>query len=86
MSEILQKNKEYAEVMKNVMRLRGEPVAVRLIRKGEAWPEGYTEPESQLSHCQAIFRAKEGESFKLPLKSEICMVGCPANKISATPE
>ena len=60
MSEILQKNKEYAEVMKNVMRLRGEPVAVRLIRKGEAWPEGYTEPESQLSHCQAIFRAKEG--------------------------
>ena len=54
MSEILQKNKEYAEVMKNVMRLRGEPVAVRLIRKGEAWPEGYTEPESQLSHCQAI--------------------------------
>ena len=86
MSEILQKNKEYAEVMKNVMRLRGEPVAVRLIRKGEAWPEGYTEPESQLSHCQAIFRAKEGESFKLPLKSENCMVGCSALNMTATPE
>ena len=36
MSEILQKNKEYADVMKNVMRLRGEPVAVRLIQIGRA--------------------------------------------------
>ena len=62
MSEILQKNKEYAEAMKGIMKLRGEPVAVKLVRKGEAWPEGYTEPEAQMSHCQAIFKAREGSS------------------------
>ena len=86
MSEILQKNKEYAEAMKGIMKLRGEPVAVKLVRKGEAWPEGYTEPEAQMSHCQAIFKAREGGCFKLPLKSENCMVGCSALNMTATPE
>ena len=86
MSEILQKNKEYAEALKGIMKLRGEPVAVKLVRKGEAWPEGYTEPEAQMSHCQAIFKAREGGCFKLPLKSENCMVGCSALNMTATPE
>ena len=86
MSEILARNKEYAEVMKGVMKLRGEPVAVKLVAEGEDYPEGYTEPESQLSHCQAIFRAREGECFKLPVKSENCMVGCSALNMAATPE
>ena len=72
--------------MKSVMKLRGEPVAVKLVAEGEDYPEGYTEPESQLSHCQAIFRAREGECFKLPVKSENCMVGCSALNMAATPE
>ena len=86
MSEILFKNKEYATVLKDVLKLRGEPVAVKLVKKGEAYPEGYSEPDSQLSHCQAIFRARAGESFKLPLKSENCMVGCSALGMTACPE
>ncbi len=86
MSEILEKNREYAQAMKDIMRLRGEPVAVKMIRRGEPYPEGYAEPENQLSHCQAIFRARDGESFKLPLKSENCMVGCSALNMISTPE
>ena len=86
MSEILEKNREYAQVMKTVMRLRGEPVAVKLVAEGEEYPAGYTGPENQLSHCQAIFRAKGGESFKLPVKSENCMVGCSALGMVDTPE
>ena len=86
MSEILNKNREYAEAMKTIMKLRGEPVAVKLVKEGEEYPEGYTEPESQLSHCQAIFRARAGESFKLPLKSENCMVGASALNMTQTPE
>ncbi len=86
MSEILDKNRSYAETLKNVLRLRGEPVAVKLVRKGEEFPEGYTEPEGQMSHCQAIFRARNGESFKLPLSSENCMVGASALNMTSTPE
>ncbi len=86
MSEILEKNREYAAVLKDILMLRGEPVAVKLIRKGEEFPEGYEEPVSQLSHCQAIFRAKEGESFKLPLACENCMVGASALNMTPTPE
>ncbi len=86
MSEILDKNKEYATVMKSVMKLRGEPVAVKLVKADEEFPEGYTEPESQMSHCQAIFRAKDGESFKLPISSQNCMVGASALNMSDTPE
>ena len=84
MSEMLEKNRQYAETMKNVLRLRGEPVAVRLVRKDEEYPAGYSEPEGQLSHCQAIFRARKGESFKLPLSSENCMVGASALNMTAT--
>ena len=56
MSEILARNKEYAEVMKSVMKLRGEPVAVKLVAEGEDYPEGYTEPE-----CSALNMAATPE-------------------------
>ncbi|MBR4685087.1 DUF169 domain-containing protein [Methanomassiliicoccales archaeon LGM-RCC1] len=78
MSEFLEKNKEYAEVMKEVMKLRHEPVAIKLVKEGEEFPEGYNEPTEQQSHCQAIFRAKDGASFKMPLACHSCMVGASA--------
>ena len=34
MSEILSRNQEYAEVMRETLKLRGEPVAIRLVREG----------------------------------------------------
>lgn len=86
MTDVLDKNKEYAEIMKTTLKLRGEPVAIRLIREGEEYPTGYQEPESQMSHCQAIFRAKGGESFKLPLSAQNCMVGTSALNMSPTAE
>ncbi|MBQ8179462.1 MAG: DUF169 domain-containing protein [Candidatus Methanomethylophilaceae archaeon] len=86
MSDILDKNREFAEVMRTVLRLRGEPVAVRLIREDEDFPEGYEVPELQLGHCQAIFRARDGESFKLPLSAENCMVGTSALNMNETPD
>ncbi len=86
MSEILDKNLDYANTLKDVLKLRGEPVAVKLIKEGEEYPAGYEEPVTQLSHCQAVFRAKKGESFKLPLACENCMVGASALNMAPTPE
>ena len=58
MSVILEKNKELAEKLKKVINLRSEPVAVKLIKEGESYPEGYEVPEKQLSHCQAVMSAR----------------------------
>ena len=86
MSDILETNRTYAEKMRSILRLRGEPVAVKLVKAGEEYPAGYEEPVSQISHCQAVFRAREGESFKLPVDSQNCMIGCSALGMVPTPE
>lgn len=86
MSEILEKNKGYATVMKETLKLRGEPVAIKLVKEGEEFPQGYEQPEQQMSHCQAVFRARGGESFMMPLESHNCMVGTSALGMNPTPE
>ena len=86
MSEILDKNKEYASVMKEVMKLRYEPVAVKLVKEGEEFPAGYSEPAEQQSHCQSIFRAKDGACFKMPLECHNCNVGASALGMVPTPD
>ncbi|MBR4504165.1 MAG: DUF169 domain-containing protein [Candidatus Methanomethylophilaceae archaeon] len=86
MSDILDRNAEYASVMKEVLNLRGEPVAIKLVKEGEEYPAGYSAPESQMSHCQAVFAAKDGESLLMPLESQGCKVGSSALGMNATPE
>lgn len=86
MSEILETNKKYASVMKDVIGLRYEPVAIKLVKEGEEFPAGYTEPEAQMSHCQAVFKAKNGAALKMPLAAHNCMVGASALGMVETSE
>ena len=86
MSEILEKNKEYAAVMKDVIKLRYEPVAIKLVKEGEEYPAGYEAPAEQMSHCQSVFKAKDGASFKMPLECHNCMVGASALGMVPTSE
>ena len=86
MSGFITKNAEYADVIKSVLKLRGEPVAIKLVKEGEEVPDRYVAPEAQLSHCQAVFRARAGESFWLPLSSHNCLVGTSALGMSPTGE
>jgi len=86
MSDILEKNKEYASVIKDVIKLRYEPVAIKLVREDEDYPAGYKEPEAQMSHCQSIFKAKDGECIKMPLECHNCMVGASALGMVETSE
>lgn len=86
MSEILLQNKQYADTLKGVLGLRGEPVAIKLVRAGEQYPDGYEEPVNAISHCQAVFRARGGESFKLPRECQGCAVGASALNMAPTPE
>jgi len=86
MSEILEKNRAYAEKLKTVLKLRYEPVAVRLIREGEAFPACCTRPTEQMSHCQAVFKAKQGACIAMAAEDENCHVGSSALGMVATPE
>lgn len=86
MTDVLERNGHYAKVIRDTLMLRGEPVAIKLVREGEDYPEGYEEPEKQISHCQAVFRAREGESFKMPLSAQGCMIGASTFNMAETPE
>lgn len=75
MSTALESNADYAEKMKRIMRLRYEPVAVKLVREGESFPPGLSRPEKQMSHCQAVFAAKNGSCLEMRAEDEQCHVG-----------
>ena len=86
MSNFLADNSEYASKIKSVLKLRYEPVAVKLIPAGEEFPGGYRKPEGQMSHCQAVMRARKGEYITMKLEDQSCHVGSSALGIVETPK
>ena len=86
MSEILEQNAAYAKALKETIGLRYEPVAVKMIKVGDSYPVGCDVPETQLSHCQAVFKAKCGACIALPGGMQGCNVGASALGIVPTPE
>ena len=45
MSDMLEKNKAISEKFKRIIGLRHEPVAIKLVKKGEVFPGGFDAPE-----------------------------------------
>ncbi|WP_406678338.1 DUF169 domain-containing protein [Neomoorella carbonis] len=68
-------NQQLASIYKDILALRWEPVAVRLLRPGEAIPAGVTEPTATLRHCQAIIAARRGWSLYMPPRRHACPDG-----------
>ncbi len=66
--------------------LKHEPVAITLIRKGEPLPEGYSQPEKPIRHCQAIMRARHGELLVVQGDKQACPVGASSLGILPVPE
>jgi uncharacterized protein (DUF169 family) len=80
---------DYAEISEKLVKyldLKYEPVAVKVIKKGELIPEGYSEPEKNLRHCQSIMKARKGESFVIPADKHACVVGGSSLGILPTPD
>ncbi|MCQ1534170.1 hypothetical protein FTO70_00345 [Methanosarcina sp. KYL-1] len=80
---------DYAEIAEKLVKfldLRYEPVAVKVIKKGELIPEGYEVPEKNLRHCQSIMKARKGESFVIPADKHACVVGASSLGLIPTPE
>ena len=85
MADILKTNAEYAEKMRTILKLRAEPVAVKLIKEGEDYPKAPKVPAEQLSHCQAVFRARKGECLSVPYEMTNCHVGAAVLGMTETP-
>ena len=66
--------------------LKNEPVAITLIKKGDALPPGYSLPDTPIRHCQAIMRARKGESLVVPANKQACPVGASSLGLSPLPE
>lgn len=79
------KNTELSEKLIKILELRYEPVAVKLIKKGQNLPEGFTEPANNIRHCQSIMRARNGESFIMPAEKHACVVGASSLGLVPTP-
>jgi uncharacterized protein (DUF169 family) len=75
-----------AQVIKEVLELTSEPVAVTLVKKGDPLPEGYQVPDKNIRHCQSIMRARRGEKLLLTGEKHACPVGGSALGILPIPE
>ncbi len=79
-------NRDIAERLKSALMLRHEPVAVRLLREGEGPPAGLRRPEKQMSHCQSVMAARNGEGLLLSIDDHSCRNGASALGMCAVPE
>lgn len=84
---------DYAEIsdkLVKILDLRYEPVAVKVVKKGEPIPEGdgekYKLPEKNIRHCQSIMRARKGEALVVPANKHACVVGASSLGLIPTPE
>ncbi len=67
--------KEISKIFKETLSLRWDPVAVRMMRKGEERPPKTVEPSVPLRHCQSLIVARRGNSLYMPPRSHACPDG-----------
>lgn len=86
MANLKKVNSEYAEKLKSTLTLRHDPVAVKLIRKGEEIPSSPQRLEGQRSHCQLITDAMNGSCILALPENMSCNVGASSLGMIGTPE
>lgn len=86
MSEALTKNNGFSKVLMEALRLEREPVAIKLIKKGGEYPACCQSPAQQLSHCQAVMSASEGNCLKMTYEMQGCHIGASALNMQPTPD
>jgi uncharacterized protein (DUF169 family) len=82
----LKNNAEASKTLKEILQLRYEPVAVKLVKENEKFPEGYAVPEKQLSYCQSVMQARHGNAFMMPPEAHLCNVGASSLGMMPRPE
>jgi uncharacterized protein (DUF169 family) len=70
--------KEISAKLKEVLNLKGSPVAVKLIRDCDQLPAGIPESDIHMRFCNSVFEARRGKSWILPAKKNSCAPGASA--------
>jgi len=79
-------NGEAGKAFRDILELRYEPVAVKLVKENEDFPEGHKVPEKQLSYCQSVMQARHGDDFMMPPDAHMCNVGASVLGMMPVPE
>lgn len=69
------KYQEMSKTIKEILGLRWDPVAVRMMRRGEERPPETIEPNIPLRHCQSVIVARRGNCLYMPPRSHACPDG-----------
>ncbi|MCL2712571.1 MAG: DUF169 domain-containing protein [Methanomassiliicoccaceae archaeon] len=86
MTSVSENNRDASAKFKEILGLRHEPVAVKLIRENEEILKGYPIPEKQMSYCQSVMQARHGKSFLMPADMHSCNVGASSLGMTERPE
>ncbi|MCL2826293.1 MAG: DUF169 domain-containing protein [Eggerthellaceae bacterium] len=75
----------WAKTLKDVLNLRWEPVAISLIKAGEALPD-VPMPKERLRYCQSLLAARRGKALMMPANRHACPDGTSILGLAPMPE
>jgi uncharacterized protein (DUF169 family)/NAD-dependent dihydropyrimidine dehydrogenase PreA subunit len=75
---------EWATTLKDILRLRWEPVAISLIPAGDPLPD-VPIPAERLRYCQSLMAARRGRRLMLPANRHACPDGTSILGLTAMP-
>ena len=67
-------NRDTASKLTKILKLKNQPVAVKLVKNEDSLEGLPPEPETKMRYCQLVMEAKKGKSFTLTKNS----ISCPA--------
>lgn len=83
-TEELHQYQEWSQILKEVLGLRWEPVAISLIPAGDPLPD-VPIPEERLRYCQSLMAARRGRSLMMPANRHACPDGTSILGLTAMP-
>ncbi|MBR0271738.1 MAG: DUF169 domain-containing protein [Methanobrevibacter sp.] len=86
MTNNLEKNQKYCEVIASNVKLTCKPVAMKLIESEEDIPEGYELISEKVRHCEMVRKASLGEKFYSTVEEQMCLGGAGAIGLRDMPE
>ena len=86
MTNNLDTNKKYCEVIESKINLDAKPVAMKLIKTEEDLPEGIDLIDEKIRHCEMVRKASLGDTFYSTIEQQMCLGGAGAIGLRDMPE
>lgn len=83
--EVIERYKEWEDVLREVLGLRWRPVAISLIEAGAPLPD-VPIPDERLRFCQSLMAARRGRSLMMPANRHACPDGTSILGLTPMPE